>query len=111
MGVEYYLVCGQCKEYIDLHKAYSFSMVICAQRPPVGADCKESGFNDVTLKGGYWESRGLWFLWKHRGHKEIAAWSDTQDEWFDLEPNLVEVFPHEIDLEIRERVGSSKVTK
>jgi hypothetical protein len=105
MGVEHYLVCRQCKEYIDLHKAYAFSMVIDSERPPVGVDCKESSFNDVTLRGGYWESRGLWFLWHHRGHSGIEAWYDVQDEWFDLEPHLTEKFPYRDDIDIRKRVG------
>lgn len=103
MGVEHYLICETCKEYIDLHKAYEFSMVIGTPRPPVGVDCKESGFNDVVLRGGYWESRGLWFLWKHRGHK-VELDTDCNDNWFDKEPYLKEVFSHNDDLKIRERV-------
>jgi hypothetical protein len=95
MGVEYYLVCGECKEYIDLHKAYEFSSVIRNATPLAGLP------DDFVLRGGYWESRGLWFLWKHRGHKNIDLWSDTNDDWFDLEPNLKEVFSHNEDLKRR----------
>jgi len=102
MGIEHYLVCKKCKEYIDLHKAYSFSMVIGKDRPPVGIDCKETVYNDVVLVGGYWESRGLWFLWNHKAH-DIEVWTDSQDAWFDLEPNLTEKFPHNEDLKIRAR--------
>lgn len=105
MGVEHYLVCNQCKEYIDLHKAYSFSHVIGGARPPVGVDCEESGFNDSSLRGGYWDSRGLWFLWHHREHKGVEMYYDCNDAWFDLEPNLKEVFKHDDDLKIRERVS------
>lgn len=95
MGVEHYLVCGQCKEYIDLHKSYEFGMIINKDHPPVGVDCAETDFNDVVLRGGYWESRGLWFLWHHRGHKDIELWTDSNDEWFDLEPNLIEKYSHD----------------
>lgn len=103
MGVEHYLVCNECKEYIDLHKAYEFSHVINSVRPAVGLDCKENGFNDAGLRGNYWESRGLWFLWKHRGHKNIEMCYDTSDDWYDLEPYLKQVFPHDDDLKIRQR--------
>lgn len=107
MGVEHYIVCNKCKEYIDLHKAYAFSSVLRQERPPVGADCKETGFCESVLRGGYWESRGLWFIWHHMGH-ELAEWTDTNDEWFDLEPNLKEIFSHNDDLKIRERVEKTK---
>lgn len=108
MGIEHYLVCEQCKEYIDLHKAYDFSGVIFSSRPTVGVDCKENGFNDRHLKGGYWESRGLWFLWNHRGHIGIEMYYDCDDEWFDKEPYLKEVFNHDEDLNIRKRVNSNE---
>lgn len=103
MGVEHYIVCRQCKEYIGLHKAYEFAHVIRANRPGVGFDCKETGFSDSKLKGTYWESRGLWFLWHHRGHSEIELWTDYSEEWFNLEPYLKEVFSHNEDIKIRER--------
>lgn len=102
MGVEHYLVCEKCKEYIDLHKAYEFNMVIQKDRPPVGIQCKETGFHDVITLGGYWESRGLWFLWKHREHP-VQMHYDTTDDWYDLEPYLKEVFSHNDDIKIRER--------
>lgn len=104
MGVEHYLVCHECKEYIDLHKSYEYSMVVLKDRPPVGLDCKQSGFNDVVLRGGYWESRGLWFLWRHRSHKNIELHTDCDDDWYDLKPHLQEVFPHEKDIEIRKKL-------
>lgn len=103
MGVEHCLVCEQCKEYIDLHKAYNFASVVRNERPPVGIDCEESGFNDVVLRGGYWESRGLWFLWQHRGHTGIDMKTDLEDSWYEDEPHLKEVFNHDEDLKIRER--------
>lgn len=108
MGVEYYVVCQQCKEYIDLHKAYAFSGVVDKERPPVAAECKETGFNEFELRGGYWESRGLWFLWAHRGHAGIELHSDSDDLWHDMEPHLTEKYPHNDDLKIRERVGGTK---
>lgn len=112
MGVEHYLICKKCKEYIDLHKAYAFSAVLSAERPPVGVDSKESGFNDVVLRGGYWESRGLWFIWKHREHgSEIEMQTDANDHWYDIEPHLTEKFSHNDDCKIRERVSSTKESK
>lgn len=42
MGVEHYIVCGQCKEYIDIHKSYAFNIVTRGDRPPVGAECKDT---------------------------------------------------------------------
>jgi hypothetical protein len=108
MGVEHYAVCRTCEEYIDLHKAYAFSMVVDAQFPPVGVDCERSGYNDVILVGGYWESRGLWFVWKHRGHQGIELWRDTSDDWWNLEPRLKEVFPYAEDEKLRERARKTK---
>lgn len=107
MGIEHFLVCTQCNEYIDLHKAYEFNRVLNSNsgRPPVGIDCKETGFNDSVLRGGYWESRGLWFIWTHRNHGgKIEQWYDSSDEWWDLSPHLTEVFPHRDDCKIRERI-------
>lgn len=101
MGVEHYIVCGQCKEYIDLHKAYAFAAVVRSHRPPVGIECEETGFNEAVLYGNYWESRGLWFVWKHRGHNEIELHTDADEDWYDLEPKLTEKFSHEDDLNIR----------
>lgn len=108
MGVEHYLVCYQCKQYIDLHKCYAFSMVIEKDRPPIGVDAEETEFNDVVLNGGYWEARGLWFLWAHRGHTEINMWTDCIDEWFFLKPKLEEKYPYVEDLKIRERMSKNK---
>jgi hypothetical protein len=106
MGVEHYLVCGECKEYIDLHKAYEFSHVIGCRRPPVGVECAETGFNDPVFKGGYWAARGLWFLWTHREHKNVHMQTDCNDSWYDQEPYLKEVFSHKDDIKIRERIAS-----
>ena len=106
MGVEHYVVCRQCMEYIDLHKAYEFGIVVRSERPPVGVDCKETGFNDVVIRGGYWESRGLWFLWKHRGHEGIDLRTDSDEKWYDDEPHYKEVFSHDDDCKIRARVAS-----
>lgn len=108
MGVEHYLVCRQCNQYIDIHKSYSFSLVIGLERPPVGCQCAETGFNESLLNGGYWESRGLWFLWHHRGHKGIEMLTDSYDEWFQIEPILEEKFPHDDDLEIRKKNQNNK---
>lgn len=108
MGVEHYIVCKTCKEYIDLHKAYGFSHVIHGARPPVGIECKETGFNDPKLyNGNYWEARGLWFLWHHRGHAGIEMHTDCEDNWFDEEPYLKEVYSHNDDIKIRERMKNS----
>lgn len=108
MGVEHYIVCDQCKQYIDLHKAYGFSSVINNHRPPVGIECKETGFNDPKLYGGYWDARGLWFIWEHRGHSGIRMATDCADSWYDEMPYLKEVYPHYEDLKIRDRVSKTK---
>jgi hypothetical protein len=110
MGIEHYLVCGECKQYIDLHKAYGFYTTCNSTTPPIGVDCGENGFNDSRLSGGYWDGRGLWFLWKHRGHNGIDIRTDTEDKWYDDEPYLKEVFPHSEDLKIRERIKNYKET-
>ena len=107
MGVEHYLVCKTCKQYIDLHKAYEFGRIIYRETPPSGAgqviDKSGSDGKDF-IRGGYWESRGLWFLWKHREHcPGVALWTDSNDDWYDLEPKLEEVFRHEDDLKLREK--------
>lgn len=96
MGVEFYIICDQCKEYIDLHKAYAFSSILNSERPPIGDE------NSFMLNGGYWESRGLWFLWKHNNHGGVKIESDENDEWYNYEPYLTEVFKHEDDLKLRE---------
>ncbi len=102
MGVEYYLVCKQCKEYIDLHKAYEFSRTITRQRPEPGKP------NDDYTRGGYWESRGVWFLWKHRSHSDVEMHTDVQDDWYDLEPYLKEVYPHSEDIKLRTTTGGAR---
>ena len=103
MGVEYYLSCLDCKEYIDLHKAYAFNAISNADRPPVGyAKNGPRETSEFVLYGGYWESRGLWFLWKHRGHN-VEMHNDCNDDWYDLEPTLVEVFPHDDDIKERDK--------
>jgi len=106
MGVEHYIVCNQCKEYIDCHKAYDLSMVIHDERPAPGKlnkDTDDGGMmHDKFLRGGYWESRGVWFMWKHRGHQGVEMEYDTSDDWYDKEPYLKEVWKHEDDLKFRQ---------
>lgn len=94
MGVEFYLTCKTCMQYIDLHKAYDFHNIICRKTPPVGY---EGDKEDLAY---YWDGRGIWFLWNHREHK-LEMNSDSNDGWYDLEPKLSEVFPHKDDLELR----------
>lgn len=101
MGVEHYLVCNQCKEYIDLHKAYMFDLVCTSVRPMSGDPSCDSRYNLCKLNGNYWESRGLWFLWKHKEHVGIEMMYDVNDDWYDKEPYLKEVFKHEDDCELR----------
>ena len=86
MGIEYYIACKKCKEYIDLHKAFEFYSVISKDRPPLDDSAGE------VLSGGYWESRGLWFLYRHKGH-DVAIYSDVKDAWHDIKLRLTEVFP------------------
>jgi hypothetical protein len=98
MGVEHYMVCMQCKEYIDLHKRYFFSGLIQAERPPFDTEKIEGwGLNY------YWDARAIWFLWQHRGHAGVDMDYDTNDSWFDLKPYLKEMFPHNEDIKMRER--------
>lgn len=109
MGIEHYLVCKQCKQYIDLHKAYCFGMTLTQPRPSPGVEGNFSPWGyvqDIKLNGTYWETRGLWFLWQHRGHKDVELWTDDQDEWFGLKPHLEEVFKHADDLKLREKKKS-----
>lgn len=82
MGVEHYLVCNDCKQYIDLHKAYEFGMILRQNRPSPGVkgDIPPYGYiQDIQLRGSYWESRGLWFIWQHRGHKGVEMRVDTDE--------------------------------
>lgn len=92
MGVEHYLVCKQCKEYVDIGKSYAFNSCLNDSRDTapknivlnVDYGTKTSLNNQMTIKG-------IWFLWKHRGHKGIYATSDHCDEWWNEEPYLKEV--------------------
>lgn len=95
MGVEHFLVCYDCKQYIDLHKAYSFDRVLKEERPAIGID--DTG----SIVGDYWDTRGLWFIWNHRSH-DLKMNYDSCEEWYDLKPKLEEVFPYEEDLKLRE---------
>lgn len=92
MGVEYYIVCRQCKQYIDMHKAYALNILLGRETPPPDVG---------SLSGSYWEARGVWFLWNHRGHEGIELMSDANDEWFEVSPYLNEVFPHDEDIKLR----------
>jgi hypothetical protein len=100
MGVCYEVVCRQCKQFIDIHKAYAFDTMCHRVTPPCGsADRRDEGDTNATgdyfLRGGYWESRGLWFLWKHRGHQGIEMQSDhSSDEWWEERAKFEEVFPY-----------------
>lgn len=109
MGVEHYMVCKQCKEYIDLHKAYVFNRaVVNAPRPAPALKgwVKEISMDgDELLNGGYWETRAAWFLWEHRGHTGVDMHYDCNDEWYELEPHLKEVYRHEDDIKLREKYG------
>ncbi len=104
MGVEHYLVCGECKQYIDLHKRYFFSALIQRKTPPIDYHKGDGswGFNN------YWDARGVWFLWKHKGHRKIDLWTNANDDWFDLEPNLEEVFKHKDDLKARKNLDITR---
>ena len=93
MGVEHYVVCDTCKEYIDIHKNYQFSFLTNTNRPPIGNE-------DDSILNSYWTSRAIWFMWNHRGHS-VELWADSDDDWFDKEPYLKEVFNHNDDLKLR----------
>ena len=86
MGVEYYVVCKDCKEYIDIHKCESFTNSMSGELPPSPKD--EPG----RLSGSWWEKRGVWFTWRHRRH-DIELRSDHDDDWFNDKPYLKEVWP------------------
>lgn len=97
MGIEHYLICDKCKEYIDLHKRYAFDRILRKERPPI---VNEPGFGDG---GQYWDARGLWFIWKHRKHGgRLRMQYDTVDDWYEMdEPALKEVYPHDEDIKLR----------
>lgn len=97
MGVEYYIVCNECKEYIECHKCYELSILLEKITPPVGYETDPKTWNY------YWVARGVWFMWKHRGHKDIEIENDCYEGWYDKEPFLKEVFPHDDDLKLREK--------
>lgn len=99
MGTEHYLICDDCKEFIDLHKRYAFDILLSAERPPIGNKDDCAGFGNK-----YWDARGVWFLWHHKDHgSRIRMNWDTNDDWYDVDrPNLKEVFPHEEDLKLRD---------
>lgn len=103
MGVEHALVCRKCKQFIDLHKCYELSMLLGRVTPPSGAkgDYRDSIGGDAYLRGGYWESRGVWFLWQHREHPGVEMINDCSDEYYDDVGKLQEVFSHEDDLKLR----------
>lgn len=108
MGVEHYLVCKKCKQFIDLHKCYAFSAILSRETPPSGAAHKydpTGAGGDYFLRGGYWESRGVWFLWKHREHKGVELLNDCADDTYDEIEKLEEVFSHEDDLKLRGKQG------
>ena len=87
MGVEYYLICGECKEYIDLHKIRSFYNIATAEKPPLPSDY-------VNSELYYWEARAVWFLYKHRSHKDVEFLNDAGERFYELEPYLKEVFKY-----------------
>lgn len=95
MGVEHYMVCDKCKQYIDLHKAYWLSQTINNYRPPLWETVNKE---DAPFQK-YWNGRALWFLWHHKNHGEsIKMWFDTSDEWWSICYELEEVFRSELDM-------------
>jgi hypothetical protein len=96
MGIEHYLVCNQCKEYIDCHKNYKFKYMIEQDRPPFD-------FNDEVDFASYWSNRAVWFLWNHRGHEGIEIHLDCNDECYDLRPYLKEIYPHDEEMKLRKK--------
>lgn len=87
MGVEHYLVCEKCKQYIDCHKCY-MTVMICDNPSPI-ID------GEQTIIEGYWGGRALWFLWQHKSHGKYVKWyRDTNDNWWDLMHQLEEVHIH-----------------
>ena len=94
MGVESYLVCEECKEYIDLHKSRGFlETFFCKKAPPAGIE------SDIKFNN-YWDARGVWFSGQHQGHK-LKWMSDADDSWWSEHLNLKQVWPHYDDLKRR----------
>jgi len=93
MGVEHYLACSKCKQFIDLHRAYAFAGLLDRKTPPV---------SDDYTGNAYWTGRGIWFLWNHKNHGEHMFLStNAGDDRIDENPAYSEVFPHEDDLRLR----------
>ena len=90
MGVEHYLVCHECKEYIDLHKVYKFNECLRTSDTPPQLEFDDNGGPKTSLNN-QWTVKGIWFLWAHRGHSNIKMHSDHDDDWFSIEPWLTEV--------------------
>jgi hypothetical protein len=87
MGVEFYITCLDCKQYIDIHKAYRMNRLSYNWAPPSKSE------DDLMLNNPYWDSRGTWFLWKHVSHK-IKMRSDAEDSWWQESAYFTEVFPY-----------------
>lgn len=82
MGVCFNVVCGECKEFIDINKARGFYEITNHQTP--NQERRESF--------GPLDQRAFWFVWQHRGHKGITITSDHDDDWFDKRAYLKEVW-------------------
>lgn len=59
---------------------------------------------DLFLEGGYWESRGLWFLWNHRTHQNTEIWRSNHVDWQDFAGTLKEIYPAEVDKNLQMRL-------
>ena len=90
MGVEYYMVCNKCKEYIDLHKSYYFAGLLYGDSPP-GPKGTPNEYIKNSLDS-FWAGRGIWFMWRHKDCGKLKMHSDHDYDWFEFEPYLNEVF-------------------
>lgn len=93
MGIEYYPVCRDCNEFIDIHKCHVASTLMCESRPFY----KDEDIQKLTHHE-YWLGRFVWFLTHHIGHK-VELLNDCNDETWDMKLDYNEVFPHRGDVQ------------
>ncbi len=87
MGICYYCVCHDCKEYIDLDKFYSWSAY--SDDDSGYADIDKEDFDDYKNDGFIYRSLRLhYFIAKHPGHRiEVLTENHFETD------NLKEVYP------------------
>lgn len=72
MGVEHYLTCHKCKQFIDCHKCYRTSRLFHNSAVPTK--------DETTWIEPYWGSRAFWFLAQHKDHGDQVVFTCDCDE-------------------------------